>query len=662
MFSNTAESVNRRMGYCNDLMGVISQKERNQEFFATGKPLIKLKRKQATLRALVMGNPVPRADEVITSESQSVAQCNELLAQFHAESDESSKIGKLLELQNYIAVQFYAWRTDHTASRTFPLNDQELEVKKLVDENASKINEVNKEIAFKSRIRAAFDINKGNVLAAKEKQLNQEYDAKRRQIFDDYIFPENNRILGVKKALRAELNENLAKVLNDQEAMALQSEFLEKSDALSDEFSAFKKSVLGNMEVEHAASVQAVKDEKEAMAQAVRDAVIAQSSVTQEDAQKWLSEKATITKAVRNKCKKKGITPEQLEQTIKDFYVITNGRLGKIKIDTKNHDRAYASKIQNHAEEGFVMLDNDFSLAVLWHELAHHLESDDSMRVLAQNYIKSRSLDGGAVHKLKDLTNNKNYRATEKAYKTDMFSHYAAKVYDSGETELFAMSVEALYSNKKLFETMLQDPVTLEYATAALMQPKSATTELNKGMRDYIIENDVGAENAILANAEATFNQLAKLVTWESANFEMSDLPSDDSRILRTWFKAKPFARLTLPDGTIMALLESSAVKLSYQGRGMKGVIGLNWSQFENKFKGLDLSEFFTMGGVMLNRELTFPIQTQSVEKIKVMALAMHTFGRVYSASNTKGEVGADYLTYDRLEILKTKFLSGGNA
>ena len=172
------------------------------------------------------------------------------------------------------------------------------------------------------------------------------------------------------------------------------------------------------------------------MARAVKDAVIAQSTVTQEDAEKWITDKVTITKSVVNKMKKNGITPEKFHQDLKDFFVISNGRLGKIKIDTKNHDRAYASGATKHSVEGFVMLDNKFEQHVLWHELAHHLEADDSLRLVAREYIKSRSVDGGVKHKLKNIY-HKGFGNNEYAYKTDMFNHYAAKIYDHGTTEVF---------------------------------------------------------------------------------------------------------------------------------------------------------------------------------------------------------------------------------
>lgn len=662
MFSNNSAAVNQRLGYCDDLMRMTGQKERQPEQLEVDKTRLKFKRKQETLRALLVGKSVPQADRLMASQSQAIAHFNTLLEHANSEPDEAKKMTLLLELKGYLSVQYATWRADPLPERSFYLQKQKYDVESLVLDNLPKIDEANKELSQNSKMKFIFDANQASVLNAQEKQLNADYDNKRKKLFDDFIFPKNIQLRQEKKALRTELVETMLTTNGEDEKAQLQARFSEKEDALSEEFVSYKKSILGSIDTEHATAIQAIKEQKEAMVVAVRDAVIAQSTVTQDDAQKWLDEKVTITKAVSNKCKKNHITPEQLKQTLKDFFVITNGRLGKIKIDTKNHDRAYASKIQDHNQESYIMLDNRFSLGVLWHELAHHLESDDGLRLSAQKYIASRSLDGGVIHTLKELTGNRGYKSTEKAYKTDMFNHYAAKVYSSGETELFSMSVEAFYNNNTLFETLLADPVTLEFATAAIMQPKSETTVLNKNMRDLIVEHDADVDNAILESAESTFQRLAQRITWSDTGYTLADLPPGDAEFFTKAYAATPFAEITLHDGAKFLLLKAAKLKFkSYSGRAMKGVIALNLGQYDDFAKELEMKEVFSVGGFGLS-DHAFPIQTQEVDRVKVMTLAMSNFGRLYGVEDTKGEIGEGYLTYGRLDKLKDKFLAGGDA
>lgn len=662
MFGNDAQAVNRRLGYCNELMNLVVLKERYADQYTADKPLFKLKHKQQVLRSLLGGIAVPAADKVMMSTSEAKAHYEGLLTQFKAETDEAKKSKLLLEMKNYLSVQWYAWRSERLTT-AFALQQQQMALDELISANQSGVLDQINHLQQNSKIAGLFDPNKAQQLTDQGKQLMAAHDATRNQIYDEQIYPKSDEIFAQKKAIRKEYNERMAVELDADKLQQLEEECADKISVLSMEMSEFKGAIFSKMNADFDQKRAEIEAEKMAMAQAVRDKALSLSTVSQEDAQKWLKEKVTITEQVRNKCKRNKISPEQFEQSIKDFYVISNGRLGKIKICTQNHDRAYADDILKHDKEGFVMLDNRFSLQTLWHELAHHLESDDCLRVLAQHYIRSRSLDGGKVHKLRDLTGNKNYKVGEKAYKTDMFNHYAAKIYDSGETEVFSMGVEAFYSNATLFDAMSSDTKTLEFTTAAIMQPKSDTDQLNKTMRDTLVELDASADNQQANEQERIFNELANLVTWSSTSKTLADLPSDDAAYFTKAFAAVPYAELTFPDGKKYLLLKSSKVKLkSYEGRAMKGVLALEIDRYGEDFRTAGVREIFTYGGISLNSTYTHAIQSQQADTVKVMALAMASIGRMFGVKDTKGEIGEGYLSLANLKKLKTKYLSGGQA
>lgn len=656
MFGNDAKAVQRRLVYCSELSELAVLKERYPDQYKGNKPLFKLKRKQQILRSLLGGMAVPAVDKVMVSDSEARTHYAELMAQFEAETDAAKKSKMLLEMKNYMAVQWYAWRSEKN-TRIFPLHYQQIALEGLLDQNKAQILEQINHLQQNSKIAGMFDRDKAKNLLEQSKQLLAEQDASRTQLFDDHIYPKNREIMAQKKALRVEYLALIEQESDDAKQSQLSKDLDAKISILSQEMAEFKEGLLSKLNGRYEQRKAEIEAQKTAMAQAVRDKVLSQSTVTQADAEKWLSEQVTITDQVRNKCKRNKISPEQFEQSIKDFFVMSNGRLGNIKIDTKNHDRAYADAIIVHDREGYIMMDNDFSLKTLWHELAHHLESDDCLRVLAQHYIRSRSLDGGEVHKLRDLTGNKNYAAKEKAYKTDMFSHYAAKIYQSGETELFSMGVEALYSTDSVFKAMSSDPKTLEFTTAALMQPKSGTDQLNKAMRDTLVDLDASAENQQANELDLIFKGLAQLVTWSSTSITMADLPPNDALFFKNKFDAAPYAELTFQNGMKWLLLQSSKVKVKGRnGRAMKGVFALRIEDYDDFARELSM-DVFTKGGIYLDSVSTFAIQTLDKDKIKVMTLAMSDLGEVYGVKDTKGEIGEGYLSAANLKRLKAKFL-----
>ena len=662
MFNNDYKAVKSRLGYCFDLLTAKDMtKEQNSE-----KNSLLLKKKINTLRALIAGQNLPAHEILLTSNTSMFSFFKDQIKAFEDETDEAEKAKKLLRLKNFIDVQTAAINLD--ATRMVSMGYERNKVATKIAENASLITGLVKHTVENSKIKGMFDPEKARSLIDEEARNTTAYNAQYSAAWK-VLVEKHDSIRGPFLELRKKMFDELEREGSTLELReTIRGEYAADLNALEqkadEEYKKLKASLFDDLEANYQAQKNRIAAEKIAMARAVKNAVIDQSTVTQEDAEKWIAEKVTITQAVINKMKKNGITPEKFHQDLKDFFVITNGRLGKIKIDTKNHQRAYASETTTHATEGFIMLDNDFSQRVLWHELAHHLESDDNLRVIAQEYIKSRSLDGKLVHRLRNLTENKGFAASEKAYKTDMFNHYVAKIYDHGSTEVFSMGVEVLYDDAVLFDTMLKDPKTIEFVTGALMQTKQEVDLINQQLRDSILNINADIDNLRTEQYQEVFEQLAGLVKFSTTvNVTEADFTDPDATRFFSEWKSKFYGTLTLPNGRELVLLKSGKVKYrSFRGRAMKGVFALDFGNYEHVREAIAEGRYTTYFayGYGVKEEVALAIQTQDLDRIKVLALSMdlHKVGG-YSIPNTSGEIGEGFTSFESLDNLKRQYLQG---
>lgn len=657
MFENTAEAVNRRLKYCGELMQMHNRSERNQEALKDYKALTKLNKKKDILRNLITGISVNQADSVLVSESSAIAHFNDLMDQYNLQPDATKKMKILHEMKSFITAIYYNVIDDETARQAnFFMQEQRHNLSKIIDENEENIIKMCEMLQENSKVKGIFNVEQGKELVEKKSQLQEGYKSEWGRISSEIILPQYREILDKINKLQKEYRAEIKDIEDTERKEEIRAEYELKISTLRTDHGKYKLALIAQHEQKYLPQIGDIENQMDEMAQKVREAVIAQSTVTQDDAKKWVSEKVKITEAVRNKCKKHKITIEEFSQSLQDFFIITNGRLGNIRIDTKNHNRAYASNIQEHNIEGSIMLDNDFSMAVLWHELAHHIESDDGIRALAQSYIRSRSVDGLKVHKLRDLTGNNNYGSSEIAYKTDMFNHYAARIYKQGDTELFSMSVEVFQNNQKLFKTLLDDHKTIEFTTAVIMRDKSRADQLNKELRDTLVNTNMDAVNSEYQFIQKQVKDLAHLVKFIPATFSMSDLPQSDAQVFIEQMKAKPFGELELPDGTKFYLLISPKVKYNgFSGRAMKGVFALIVNDLKTVIDQEVRNNFVSQHGYV-KRSNTYSIQTQDIERIKALVMVMHVSGYMPSISDTKGEFGEGYLIPKFLNHVQSKF------
>lgn len=222
------------------------------------------------------------------------------------------------------------------------------------------------------------------------------------------------------------------------------------------------------------------------------------------------------------------------------------------------------------------------------------------------------------------------------------------------------MGVEALYNEETLFSTMLMDPKTIEFVTGALMQSKPEMDLINQKLRDGILDTNADIENTRIDMYQEVFQQLAGVVKFsESVSMTMDDLIPGDRETLQEW-GAKFYGTLTLPNGKELILLKSSKVKyISYRGRTMKGVYALDFKGYEGvkiRTEHLPRAQHFNYGF----GDVTFGIQSQDLDKVKVLALSMDLHRNPgYSIRDSKGEIGEGFLSFEKLDNLKKQYLQG---
>lgn len=232
--------------------------------------------------------------------------------------------------------------------------------------------------------------------------------------------------------------------------------------------------------------------------------MMAASNITEQQATDW-AKSQSITSRARARFKKLGYPVDQVVQDMADFYRITGGRLNAVKVDSKGDKRANASGIEEHDELGAINIGSAFDKRVLWHELAHHLESDPAMKLSAGQLIKRRSVDGKA-YTLRSLTGNTAYRSSEVAYKDSYFDPYVGKIYNGGVTEVFSMGVESLSNPLLLARRLAQDPETLEFVMGMLKRPMGALAVAHKELSGRLLETSTevaGANKNSLAELQA---------------------------------------------------------------------------------------------------------------------------------------------------------------
>ena len=103
--------------------------------------------------------------------------------------------------------------------------------------------------------------------------------------------------------------------------------------------------------------------------------VAAKSTVSDQQANEWAS-KQVITKTAKSRLSRNGYKEADIRRDMAEFYRFTNGRVKAFTVDSNGGKRAHTNSIGNMSEKPLINIDTNFNKQILWHEMAHHIETD----------------------------------------------------------------------------------------------------------------------------------------------------------------------------------------------------------------------------------------------------------------------------------------------
>jgi hypothetical protein len=242
--------------------------------------------------------------------------------------------------------------------------------------------------------------------------------------------------------------------------------------------------------------------------------VASKSKVTDKEADEWAN-KQTLTKTAKTRLARYGYKEADIRRDMAEFYKLTNGRVKAFTIDSNSATRAHTHGVGNMQEKPLINVGSDFNKRVLWHEMAHHLETDPVAMTVAGNYIRSKSEDG-KLHTLRSLTGNSGFRKDEVAYKDGFFHPYIGKVYEKGSTEVFSMVMESFSNPDLLANRMAKDPDTFAVVMGFLTRDKSQIEAVFDATLEDSLNAVVGKQESIeeaYKRAVKAYAQKAKIDT-----------------------------------------------------------------------------------------------------------------------------------------------------
>jgi hypothetical protein len=156
--------------------------------------------------------------------------------------------------------------------------------------------------------------------------------------------------------------------------------------------------------------------------QAAFDTVIQQSSVSEEQADAWVSGVQLDDQlAEKFSGPHEWRAPIDVKSELKTIYRLTGGKLGSLKrIEHEDRVRAYA-----HQNGNIVLDGSNDDVHVLWHEVGHHLEfSNPGLLEKARSFLKSKSLSSSVTY------GNLGTRSKPEYFvRTSLSRKYASKIY-----------------------------------------------------------------------------------------------------------------------------------------------------------------------------------------------------------------------------------------
>lgn len=330
--------------------------------------------------------------------------------------------------------------------------------------------------------------------------------------FEESIREEKTKAFREYQNIRKELYEsgvNWSETDNAPEAIEkrkIYDDFLDKSSKVYREYTD-----LHNQKVaEFNAKKDALKQPIINIGEKIKEHLLAKSSISKEQADSWAKSQVIDSGAIK-RLSNNGYKKEDLLNDMAEFYRLTGGKLREISIKNNGAKRANARGI-GEIIGSEIYIDSDFDKRILFHELAHHLESDQCAKIAANGFLEKRRTSE-KVYRLRSLTGNNGYSRDEVAYDDDFINPYVGKVYNDGVTEVFSMGIECFSDPFKLAELVAKDPemfnLMIGYIQSPLTPAMEAVNNLYSSKADEIKTEKDSIENEF----NSYIKKLAETVT-----------------------------------------------------------------------------------------------------------------------------------------------------
>lgn len=494
----TPEGVMKRLTYCHDLRDMLRVINKTSRY----DKLIHLKRNK--LEALVMGYSLRENEDFLVSASTAYNYVDNEITKIYALQglDRVQAAKDLLSLLHVVDGQKQDAMLQSIGENT-RLNNLKNKLNRLVEgiDPGPLLNEI------KSRSGLTTDFINKQISEFLEIESRFKHHEQTQGDYNRKIEDENAqacKLIAEKyNALKEELNQKIdaAKAINDTDTLnVLNLKYEELAKARSREISA--------AEDEHIAKISAYVDQWNmllderhekcrSIALEIRNRLYENSGVSAEDAEKWYRSISYHQSARKAFIKSKGIEA-LFKARAMEIYRLTGGRIPAFELyvdDAEIDDgRAFSRSNLETLKKNEVHLSSTRIVthpSVIYHELTHLIEYQNLfLSSMAKEYVQSRSEDG-VVHQLSDLIPGRMYRNDEKAFKTTMFSHYAAKVYDASASELYTMVLEKLISDDELVANYAKDSDTFNFALGAILTPKTDCQNLAVNLVSIANDNDL---------------------------------------------------------------------------------------------------------------------------------------------------------------------------
>lgn len=358
-----------------------------------------------------------------------------------------------------------------------------------------------------------------------------------------------------------------------------------------DENSERQTSFFAKVRDEQNRALEAEKDIVKSIGREIIDTLLKKSPITEQQAKDWAA-KQEITKQAEGRLKRSGYPLAAVRADMAEFYRITGGKASAVILDSEGGRRANASGHTRADADKVINMGANFRRVTLWHEMAHHLESDKMAFAAASGFLASRR-ESEKLYSLKGLTGWR-YRPDEKAFADHFINPYIGKVYDHPTTEVFAMGVQYLSDPYEAAVMAQKDPDMFKMITGYLASPLTPVAKAKLEAHVNLSASRANSTGELKAAYQAAIKKLAASVTF----VEGGEIPESNTVIRLSMYPHHKYLGVAkTKDGTLFYLVSGTG-RIPQTGRQGKCIYFV--MEEETAFRGLSrsLDEVLAMIGM----------------------------------------------------------------